>query len=223
MPAGADSQYRMRTSGRRAEDESFTSGAERSVSPVVGTVLMVGIVVILAALASVAVLGFAGSAEDAGPTASLDVAFEANSDIDPHWTVNVTHEGGEPVGSDELLVRFVDDYDESQADVLYPGRLTAGDRFRAELWGDHTRASDAKCLAAPESDIADQLDGHTTAGQHATEVEVLLIHEPSNELLAEETVDLGEESDRFTGTQRHYLVDGVTPSVDCPNVLEQNW
>jgi flagellin-like protein len=199
-------------------------GADRSISPVIGTVLMVGIVVVLAAFVSIAVFGIADEPGEQAPTVSLDTEFRAVSEVDPHWQLEVIHDGGDPVPSDELLVRFVDDSG-SQAEVRYPERFDAGERFRTALWGKSGRADTSTCLVDPESDHpdSDQLDGFKTADEFATSVDVLVIHEPSNTVLSEERIDLGEEPDRFTGKKRHYLVDGVVPSIGCSEVDESNW
>jgi flagellin-like protein len=198
--------------------------ATRGVSPVIGTVLLVAIVVILAALAGVAVFAIGDEPQEQTPGVSFDTEFEVVDDLDPHWRVVVEHGGGESLPAEELLVRFVDDSG-SQAEVQYPRRFGAGDRFRAGLWGKSDRPSAATCLVEPDSDHpdSDQLDGFKTAGDHATEVDIFLIHEPSNTVLAERNIDLSEEPDRFTGQERHYLVDGSVPSVDCEDVAKPNW
>jgi hypothetical protein len=161
---------------------------------------MVGIVVVLAAFVSIAVFGIADEPGEQAPTVSLDTEFRAVSEVDPHWQLEVIHDGGDPVPSDELLVRFVDDSG-SQAEVRYPERFDAGERFRTALWGKSGRADTSTCLVDPESDHpdSDQLDGFKTADEFATSVDVLVIHEPSNTVLSEERIDLGEEPDRFTG------------------------
>ena len=71
--------------------------------------------------------------------------------------------------------------------------------------------------ACPEPGSSDQLAGFTNSGQHATAVDVLVIHEPSNTVLVDETVDLGAQPERWTGDERHSLVDGAVPSIDCPD------
>ncbi len=192
------------------------SGSDRGISPVIGTVLMVGVVVVLAAFVGVAVFVFGEDTEEPAPTVSLDTTFEATEEVDPHWQFRVTHESGDPIATGELLVRFVDTPRNNRAEVRYPGQFGAGDQFRAELWGDPSRVNGGNCLAGPEPSSNDQLDGFGTAGEFATSVDVLVIHEPSNTVLSEETFDLREEPERWTGPQRHYLVDGVTPSIDCP-------
>lgn len=189
--------------------------ADRGVSPVIGVVLLVAIAVALAALVGAAVIGISDEPDESAPSVVMTADFTASSDIDPHWTLAVTHESGDAVAAGDLAIRFVTD--EAGATVRYPEQFETGDRFRAELWGAPHRADTTECLANPDPDTDDQLDGFTDAGEHDESVEVMVVHEPTNTLLHEETVDLAAESDRFDGTERHYLVDGVTPSIDCPD------
>jgi flagellin-like protein len=211
----------MRT-GPQGKTGPSLPDADRSISPVVGAILMVAIVVVLAAVAATTILGFSDEPGDPGPTVSLDTEFGAYSDIDPHWQFEIRHQGGDTIPADELLVRFTDDYDSNSAEGRYPEQLTTGDRFRVGLWGRQTRASDSNCLVPPESDIPSQLTGFNDP-EHATEVTVTVVHEPSNTVLSDRTVDLSEEPNRFTGDERHYLVDGVVPSIDCPDVPDDQW
>ncbi len=185
---------------------------ERAVSPVIGTVLMVAIVVALAAIAGVAVFGFSEETEDPRPAMVLDTEFTATSEFDPHWTINVTHESGDTIEPDELRVQVTDD-DGSVAEVFYPEYLRAGESFSAGLWGDAARADTDSCLVDPTPQT-DQLDGWESSA-HAETVDVLVIHDPSNHVLVDKQVDLSAEPNRFSGDLRHYLVDGVTPSIDC--------
>ncbi len=200
--------------GTADRDRRLRAG-ERSISPVIGVVLMVAIVVVLSALVSAALFGF--GADEPAPTISVDTGFVATSEVDPHWQFTVTHASGGTVGADELLVRFVDAPRGNTAEVRYPEQFGSGDQFRAELWGDAGRVSGGSCLSGPEPGSSDQLAGFTNSGQHATAVDVLVIHEPSNTVLVDETVDLGAQPERWTGDERHYLVDGAVPSIDCPD------
>ena len=70
---------------------------ERAVSPVVGTTLLIGITVILAAVIGSVVLGVGvGPAET--PQATL--SFEVTEDDE----IELRHEGGEPLDADEIVV-----------------------------------------------------------------------------------------------------------------------
>ena len=73
---------------------------EDAVSPVIGVILMVAITVILAAVIASFVLGLGDQTQSTTPQASFAFDYDsANSEID------ITHDGGDTINSDELFIR----------------------------------------------------------------------------------------------------------------------
>jgi len=96
--------------------------SSRGVSPVIGVILMTSITVILAATIGSFVLGLGGDVTGtAGPQFSVGFdAIDTNSDGEIE-EVRITHEGGQSVDSEKLMVR---------GDVAYNDEFTAqGDSF----------------------------------------------------------------------------------------------
>jgi flagellin-like protein len=95
--------------------------AERGLSPVIGTVLLVAIVVVLSGVVATIVTGVTNEPETT--TASIDVSVDAERNV-----LIVTHEGGEPVALDgeRDLVLVTDE----RSIPLDP--LVDGDTFRGE-------------------------------------------------------------------------------------------
>ncbi|WP_058366523.1 type IV pilin [Haloparvum sedimenti] len=92
-----------------------SDGADRAISPVVGVVILVGIVALLAGTGGVLILGLADD-PDPAPGATLDV--EAAGDGLHHALV---HGGGDTIDGDALAIRGAAD-----PDAAAGTRLTAG-------------------------------------------------------------------------------------------------
>ncbi|MCL9818417.1 type IV pilin [Natronocalculus amylovorans] len=67
---------------------------DRAVSPVIGTILMIAITVILAAVVGTFVLGFGDSAAETTPSASFDMSYSENS-TEEGYNVTVAHASGQ--------------------------------------------------------------------------------------------------------------------------------
>ena len=81
--------------------QEFVFGDERAVSPVVGVALLIAIAVILAAVIGAVVLGL-GTGGVETPQAQLQGDYDEDA-----GTLNVTHNGGEPISADHVV--FVDE------------------------------------------------------------------------------------------------------------------
>ena len=90
---------------------------ERAVSPVVGVALLIAIAVILAAVIGAVVLGLGTGGVDT-PTAQLQLNDNASAHDN---SANITHNGGEPLDADEIVVSVNGD-----ADYVLEDDLTAG-------------------------------------------------------------------------------------------------
>ena len=78
---------------------SAVTSSDRGVAPVISTILLVGIVVVLAAIISVFALGLGEEVSDPAPSAAFGV------DITDHGTVLVRHTGGETIDGENLALR----------------------------------------------------------------------------------------------------------------------
>ena len=92
---------------------------KRAVSPVIGVVLMVGIVVALGAVVGGAVLGLGVGIGDTAPNTQFDASYDGDDD-----TLTVTHVSGDTVDSDRLSYSFTGTED---VDGRFDDEITAGD------------------------------------------------------------------------------------------------
>lgn len=83
------------TDGRH--DSASGGGGRRAVSPVVGTLVLIALVVLLATI--VAVGASTWSLESGGPTAAFDLSVDGDRSA-----VTIEHEGGEPIDVERLSV-----------------------------------------------------------------------------------------------------------------------
>lgn len=116
----------------REQTESPRITDTRGVSPVIGVVLMVAVVVILAAIVGAGVLGL-GDPEERAPQVSLDVTvYDDGSDA---GEVVFVHRSGEPLHADRTKVRFRRG---SDRDVVEPSptdaTLSAGETTTYNVW-----------------------------------------------------------------------------------------
>jgi len=192
-----------------------TAEPSRAASPVVGVILMVAVVVLLAAVLGASVFGLADTTQPT-PTVIAEASFEARDDLDPHWVFTLEHVGGDSVPAAELTVRLIGEPVGGTAENSYPESFAVGDRFRVGLWGSPSRVDESTCTVPPGDGPSgnNQLDGFEDA-EHDERVRVVLIHEPSGAVMERVTVDLSGERRRFTGDERHFLLDGSVPSFDC--------
>ena len=89
---------------------------DRAVSPVVGVALLIAITVILAAVIGGVVLGLGTGGVDT-PQAQLNAQLDAEG-----GTAEISHNGGEPLPDDEIVIQVEGAAD----DILLDGDLTAG-------------------------------------------------------------------------------------------------
>lgn len=85
----------------------------RAVSPVIGVILMVAITVILAAVIGVFVLDIGNSVADAPPSAQFSVDY-----ADDGSSVNITHEGGDTVDTDDIYVTVDGDTEDDTSSTI---------------------------------------------------------------------------------------------------------
>lgn len=97
---------------------------ERGVSPVVATILLVAVVVILAAVATVAI-NDAGLGKGKEP--APQVAFEPHYDVDSD-ELRLTHQAGEKLETGQIEIRAIGG-DGAYTTLALPARLETGDHI----------------------------------------------------------------------------------------------
>jgi flagellin-like protein len=140
---------------------------DRGSSSVVGVVLMVGVVVILAAVVSVTVLSFTSDLRQPGPTVAQSsgqlIADQPGSD---DQIVRLTHEAGDPIPVDEIEIvahacglrgRLVN-LPASDGDPQPTGNYVQGD----DLFDNS-----ANSVSGPIGENDKVVDGRWTAGETA--------------------------------------------------------
>lgn len=195
--------------------ESSNALFDRSAAPVIGIVLLVGVAIVIATVVSVVALGLGEDVDDSQPPLSVEATFDAREPLDPHWIFKIRHKTGENINEGELRIKLVDEFG-NEANRTYPEPFTAGDTIRMGLWGSPNRAtkSGVDCTLNPQDPPGANNDQLVAVSPPAKTVNVVLVHEPSNSLLDQVEVDLGDYPDRF-GTR---LLDGSNPSFDCNDV-----
>jgi len=113
-----------------------------AVSPVIGVILMVAITVILAAVIASFVLGL-GETTSETPTASFSFGYDDTVAPDPGGVVTVTHDSGDPIPAENIVVRGEKLNDEgaqwldlNNANVGSNTRVVAGNSADVEVSGD---------------------------------------------------------------------------------------
>lgn len=126
---------------------------DRAVSPVVGVALLIAIAVILAVVIGAVVLNL-------GPGGANAPSVDAAADYDEtNASITITHRGGDPLNTDEIVLRDESGNTEpltDQADSsLSDGKLTAGESFQvvgSELNGLNSNETVTVVWEAPNGD-----------------------------------------------------------------------
>jgi flagellin-like protein len=183
---------------------------DRAVTPVISTILMVAIVVILAAVISTFALGFAENFSDPAPTVG-DTTGEFVPGADEQ-VVRITHVAGDsvPVEEIEIIVRASgpgDDLPTEARLVDLPSNGFFGfsiddtniegneelisediDSARIIVVDDTNTWSAGKTIQFEiNSEGADFSDSAQGDNNEADELEVIIVHTPSNSILSEHT------------------------------------
>jgi len=138
---------------------------DRAVSPVIGVILMVAITVILAAVIGTFVLGLGDSLGDSQPTAQIDVSVENATTADTDYNVTLEHSGGDRIDAENLRVVVTDTAGtESDAANEFTEPFTVGDIESGTFTG--------------------------TTGTATEDVRVRVIHQPSDSILVDRTIEV---------------------------------
>lgn len=189
--------------------------ADRGATSVVGVLLLIAVAIIVGVVVTVVALGISEDLNDPQPELAVDASFDARGPLDPHWVFAITHISGENIEPGELTIRLVDEFG-NEANRTYPGSFTAGQEIRVGLWGSPNRAdiNGVNCLTKPEDPPGATNDQLVGTNPPASEVDVVVVHEPTNSLMDRVVVNLGDYPNRY-GTR---LLDGSNPSFGCNDV-----
>jgi len=138
------------------------SDDDRAVSPVIGVILMVAITVILAAVIGGFVLGLGDSLQST-PQAQLEASYLSEVGATGNDGVELSHNGGDPLPTSDIQIKFDTD---SSKDFNTAANSFSADEFQV---GDS---------AEFQADFSG--DG---------EVRIRVIHEPSQSILLDTTVE----------------------------------
>lgn len=99
-------------------------GNNRGVSPIIGVSILIAIAIISGVIVAGTITQFGGEVSDPAPPGSFETSYQAsgvgNTDHRPY--VNITHELGQTVDADNILIK-----DESENTVKWSEVWTAGD------------------------------------------------------------------------------------------------
>jgi FlaG/FlaF family flagellin (archaellin) len=193
---------------------SFLS-SERSTSSSIGVILIVAVTIIIGAVLGVFALDLAEETKDPAPEVSVEATFDARASLDPHWIFTIRHVSGDNIEAGELELRLVDEFG-NKASRIYPESYSAGQEIRMGLWGSPNRANQngVDCTLNPEAAPGYNNQQLVGANPPADEVDIVVVHKPSNSVMDRVEVDLGDYPNRF-GTR---LLDKSAPSFDCNDV-----
>ena len=135
----------------------------RAVSPVIGVILMVSITVILAAVVGIFVLGFSDQLGERSPQATIGL-----DDGEEPGSFSITHRAGDPLHLEDEFSVIWDGNTVDQEDVD---------------WG----VSALKAGESTEVNITEE------SGDFGAPAHIQLRHEPSNSIVANGNVTLGDE------------------------------
>ena len=176
----------------------------RGVTPVIGTILVVAIVVILAAVVGTYAFDLSQDVNEAPAQAVLDLEFEEAERTDPDggfnrflWQIKLTHTGGEDVDGEDIMIYF--NHGPVQLTGEYNGTLTSGDSVEVAIvhTGGYYNESKYDC---GDENVACSLAGDADEGHYPDEdhVDLMMVHEPSNTILYEEEIKISGDYGIYT-------------------------
>ena len=166
----------------------------RAVSPVIGIILVVAIVIILATVVGGFALGLTEEINEPAPQAALELEFE-ETDVESDgnggseeydkflWQMKLLHNSGNEVDGEDIFV-YVRHGEEELTGELN-GTLTAGDSV--EVFIVHTTDSERNC---DDENVACSLAGNPDNFPDENHIDLLLVHEPSNTILYDERIEI---------------------------------
>jgi len=183
---------------------------DRGVTPVVGVIVVVAVTVILASIAGAY---FIGLTDDIGETPSF-TALELDFEEEPvpgeeyedlQWDIEVTHTGGEDVAAEDIVVHL--DHGDQRITGDINRSMRSGDTVELEVVHNNqegTTFSEEKC---EKVSVACRLAGNDGNYPDDEEVELRMIHEPSDTVLYEEDIEISAEYGIYNGESNPEITD----------------
>lgn len=173
---------------------------------------MVALTIVVGGVLGVFVIDLVEDLDDPAPKVAVEASFDARGPLDPHWIFTIRHVSGNTIDAGELELRLVDDFG-NKASATHPESFSAGQEIRMGLWGSPNRADNSgmDCTQKPIDPPGANNDQLVGASPPAENVDIVVVHQPSNSVMDRVEVDLGEYPNRY-GTR---LLDGSKPSFNC--------
>jgi len=185
---------------------------DRGSTPVVGVILIVAITIILASVIGVYAVGFTEDVGERPAYSSLELNFEEEPASKPdydefRWQIELTHTGGETVEADDIVVHL--DHGDQRVTGTLNRSLTAGETVELVVVHNNQDGTTIPAgLACDDINVACRLAGDD--GNYPTEdqIQLRMIHEPSNTILYEEMIGI---------SGRYGIFNGDPASIDITN------
>jgi len=169
----------------------------RGVSPVIGTILVVAVAVILAAVIGATAFGFTDDINEPVDQAVLDLDFEEEDDIatDDYdeflWQLELSHTGGDDVDGDDITVLL--NHGSVQVTGEYDETLTSGDSVEVAIVHTDGYYDVNEYDCENDENTACSLAGDEENYPDTEQLELLMIHEPSDTILYQEEIEIWGE------------------------------
>jgi len=183
--------------------ESRELNNDRGVTPVVGVILIVAITIILASVISVYAVGLSEDVNERPTFSALELNFEEEPASEPNykefrWQIELTHTGGEAVDAEDIAVHL--DHGDQRVTGTLNRSLTAGETVELVVVHnnqDGTTIPDE--LDCDDVNVACRLAGDSGNYPNEDQIELRMIHEPSNTILYEEMIGISGQYGIFNG------------------------
>ena len=176
---------------------------DRGATPVVGVILITAITIILASVIGVYAVGFSEDVGERPTYSSLELNFEEEPASEPNydefrWQIELTHTGGETVDADDIVVHL--DHGDQRVTGTLNRSLTAGETVELVVVHNNQEGDTIPGeLDCDDINVACRLAGND--GNYPTEdqIQLRMIHEPSNTILYEEMIGISGNYGIFNG------------------------
>ena len=183
--------------------ESGNLDNSRGATPVVGVILVVAITIILASVIGVYAVGFTEDVGERPAYSSLELNFEEEPASKPdykrfRWQIKLTHTGGETVDANDIVVHL--DHGDQRVTGTLNRSLTAGETVRLVVVHNNQNGNTIPDgLDCDDVNVACRLAGNDGNYPNEDQIQLRMIHEPSNTILYEEEIGISGEYGIFNG------------------------
>ena len=183
----------------------FESGNlnDRGATPVVGVILIIAITIILASVIGVYAVGFSEDMGERPTYSSLELNFEEEPASKPdykkfRWQIELTHTGGETVEADDIVVHL--DHGDQRVTGTLNRSLTAGETVELVVVHNNQDGNTIPDeLDCDDINVACRLAGDDGNFPTEDQIQLRMIHEPSDTILYEEMIGISGNYGIFNG------------------------